>query len=155
MPDTILCPCCGAEMRQPPVNVRRYLTPQQCQIYDAVRHTMPEGISSEYLFAKLYGHRSDGGPLSGYALIRTQVRYLNIRLERFGVRLFSRGHHWMVRTTPQEGIQEVTPHKKLTDEQVRAIRADRRSNERVGLTYGISRQNVWQIRAGRTWKHVT
>lgn len=152
---TILCPCCGAEMRAAPANLRRYLTPQQCRIYDIVREAMPDGIGSEALFARLYGHRSDGGPVSGLALIRTQVRYLNVRLERFGVRLFSRGHHWMIRTSPRDGVQEPVPHKKLTEAQVRAIRADKRSCERVGLTYGISRQNVYQIRAGRTWKHVT
>ena len=141
-------------MRAPPVNMRRYLTSQQCRIYDIVRNAMPDGIGSEALFARLYGARSDGGPISGLSLIRTQVNYLNQRLERFGVRLFSRQQHWLIRVTPRENIQEPVPHKKLSEDQVRAIRVDKRSCERVGLTYGISRQNVHQIRAGLTWKHV-
>lgn len=141
-------------MRAAPANLRRYLTPQQCRIYDLVRDAMPEGIGNEALFARLYGHRSDGGPISGLSLIRTQVYYLNCRLKRFGVRVFSRQYQWMIRTSLINGIQEPMPRTKLTEDQVRAIRADRRSCERVGLTYGISRQNVYQIRAGRTWKHV-
>jgi hypothetical protein len=44
---------------------------------------------------------------------------------------------------------------KLTDEQVRAIRADPRSLRKIAAAYGISKGPVTAIKAGRSWSHVT
>jgi hypothetical protein len=44
---------------------------------------------------------------------------------------------------------------KLTDAQVRAIRADPRTNRVVCVDYGISSRNVSSIRLRQTWRHVS
>lgn len=44
---------------------------------------------------------------------------------------------------------------KLTEADVRAIRADRRSSRIIGADYGISGTNVLIIQRGEGWRHVT
>lgn len=46
------------------------------------------------------------------------------------------------------------PHAKLSEADVRAIRADQRSARIIAAEYGISRANVSMIRTRRTWRHV-
>ena len=60
---------------------------------------------------------------------------------------------WMTRKANQnkDQIGEKHPHSKLTTEQVRAIRKDTRSTAQIGAEYGVSRQTVRDILAGRTW----
>lgn len=43
---------------------------------------------------------------------------------------------------------------RLTEEQVRAIRLDMRSNSALGRTYGVHRKTIEYIRIRRTWKHL-
>lgn len=50
---------------------------------------------------------------------------------------------------------EVRPLAKLTEEQVRFIRADSRIQREIAESHGISRQLVGEIKAGKRWKHVT
>ena len=45
-------------------------------------------------------------------------------------------------------------HAKLTDDQVRAIRADTRSNKQIAADHGITPSNVYWVKTGATWKHV-
>lgn len=44
---------------------------------------------------------------------------------------------------------------RLTDEQVRAIRADRRTEREIAEAYGIHSTLAGQIRRRQAWKHVT
>jgi hypothetical protein len=46
-------------------------------------------------------------------------------------------------------------HAKITAEDVRAIRGDPRSGRKVAVGYGISPSNVYRIRSGTAWRHVT
>jgi len=46
------------------------------------------------------------------------------------------------------------PKAKLTDDQIRAIRADKRPCREVGKEYGVSGVNVVLIRNRKLWKHV-
>lgn len=43
---------------------------------------------------------------------------------------------------------------KLTDERVRSIRRDQRSDTVLGHIYGVSRMAIAYVRARRTWRHV-
>lgn len=43
---------------------------------------------------------------------------------------------------------------KLTEEQVRSIRADKRLHKEIAADYGISRATVTNIRARRIWQHL-
>ena len=43
---------------------------------------------------------------------------------------------------------------KLTDEQVRAIRTDHRTQHAIAQDYGISRTTVSKIKNGKLWKHL-
>lgn len=45
-------------------------------------------------------------------------------------------------------------YAKLDEDQVRAIRADKRIGKVIGPEYGISHRTVWDIKARRIWKHV-
>lgn len=44
---------------------------------------------------------------------------------------------------------------KLTDDDIRAIRASDEGLTACGRRFGITYQNVWMIQTGRTWRHVT
>jgi hypothetical protein len=46
------------------------------------------------------------------------------------------------------------PKAKLTPEQVLAIRAAVDSNKECAAKYGVTKENIYHIRTGRTWKHV-
>ncbi len=48
-----------------------------------------------------------------------------------------------------------SPARKLTDEQVRAIRRDPRKAHVVGPEYGVDRKTVWSIRNGKTYCDVS
>lgn len=49
---------------------------------------------------------------------------------------------------------EANPHSRLTEDQVKEIRASTGASERVGLLYGISGRNVRDIRNRKSWRHV-
>jgi hypothetical protein len=46
---------------------------------------------------------------------------------------------------------EKHPHAKLTEEQVRAIRADPRGSTTVSRAYGVTKSTIQNIRNGRSW----
>lgn len=46
------------------------------------------------------------------------------------------------------------PRAKLTEQDVLAIRADTRTQERIGQDYGLTQSSVQSIKARRTWMHV-
>ena len=50
---------------------------------------------------------------------------------------------------------ERVPNAKLTETQVRAIRADSRIGKVIGPEYGISHRTVWDIKRRKIWQHVT
>jgi hypothetical protein len=43
---------------------------------------------------------------------------------------------------------------KLTEADVRAIRASTESDTALAARYGIARENIWAARTRRTWKHI-
>ena len=43
---------------------------------------------------------------------------------------------------------------KLTDEKVRAIRADTRVNRLIAVDYGVTRRTIDRIKKGQDWKHL-
>lgn len=47
------------------------------------------------------------------------------------------------------------PFSKLTDADVRAIRASDLSHAELGRAYGVSRTNIGYIRSRKTWQHVS
>ena len=49
---------------------------------------------------------------------------------------------------------QMFPHTKLSADQVRAIRADRRIHREIAADYGIDRANVSYIKARKSWTHV-
>jgi hypothetical protein len=44
---------------------------------------------------------------------------------------------------------------KLTEDQVRAIRADQRCYSTIASEYGVTTANIYSIRKRRSWKHLT
>jgi len=50
---------------------------------------------------------------------------------------------------------ESLPFSKLTEDEVRAIRADTRAQVRIAAQYGIGQSAVSSIKRRETWKHVT
>lgn len=46
------------------------------------------------------------------------------------------------------------PRSKLTDDAVRAIRADRRLNKEIASDYGISASNISLIKTNKAWQHL-
>jgi len=44
---------------------------------------------------------------------------------------------------------------KLTEDDVRVIRASQESGAALGRRYGVSKENIYAIRNGQIWKHVT
>jgi hypothetical protein len=49
---------------------------------------------------------------------------------------------------------EMHPHAKLTEDQVRAIRADTRPKKTLARVFGVSRSAIQFIKNGRSWRHV-
>jgi hypothetical protein len=47
-----------------------------------------------------------------------------------------------------------TSYSKLTEDQVRAIRADSRSQSKIAADYGVVQQTVFDIKHHKTWKHL-
>lgn len=45
-------------------------------------------------------------------------------------------------------------HSKLTEDQVRAIRVDTRTQRVIAAEYGISQSNVGLIKTRKNWKHI-
>lgn len=43
---------------------------------------------------------------------------------------------------------------KLTDEKVKAIRADTRVNRLIAVDYGVTRRTIDRIKRGEGWKHL-
>jgi hypothetical protein len=43
---------------------------------------------------------------------------------------------------------------KLTDDDVRAIRASTKTHEQIGIEFGVHRATIHYIRARKTWKHI-
>lgn len=43
---------------------------------------------------------------------------------------------------------------KLTDEKVRAIRADARVHRLIAADYGVTRRTIDRIKKGQDWKHL-
>lgn len=58
--------------------------------------------------------------------------------------IFNYGNH--------EKGEQISPN--LSDDDVRAIRADQRPQTKIAAQYGISQSNVSQIKARKTWVHV-
>lgn len=50
---------------------------------------------------------------------------------------------------------EESPGAKLTAEQVRAVRADRRTHRRIAADYGVSHYAIQRIKSGKTWNSLT
>lgn len=48
-----------------------------------------------------------------------------------------------------------SPHAKLTDDDVRAIRASTEPSRATGRLYGVSHRTVLLIRRGEAWSHVS
>jgi predicted DNA-binding protein YlxM (UPF0122 family) len=46
------------------------------------------------------------------------------------------------------------PNTSLTEDQVRAIRADTRSLRKIATEYGISKSSVHDLKARKTWGHL-
>jgi hypothetical protein len=46
-------------------------------------------------------------------------------------------------------------HAKLTEDQVRAIRADTRTQREIAEQYGVTMPNVSHIKTYKSWKHVS
>jgi hypothetical protein len=42
----------------------------------------------------------------------------------------------------------------LKEQQVMEIRKDTRSSSKVAKDYGVSLTTIWDIRSGKTWKHL-
>lgn len=58
-------------------------------------------------------------------------------------------------TKGRAGVQGVKhPNAKLTEAQVRSIRADTRSQQRIASEYGLSQARVSVIKVGKAWKHL-
>lgn len=49
---------------------------------------------------------------------------------------------------------EQRPLAKLTEQNIRDIRASQETHVALAERFGVSFQNIARIRAGRTWKHV-
>jgi hypothetical protein len=43
---------------------------------------------------------------------------------------------------------------RLTEDQVRSIRADPRSNQELAPIYGVRWKTIWQVRRRDSWKHI-
>ena len=43
---------------------------------------------------------------------------------------------------------------KLTEADVRAIRQDNRSSYAIAPDYGVNHCTVWNVKAGKSWKHI-
>jgi hypothetical protein len=47
------------------------------------------------------------------------------------------------------------PNSKLSESKVRSIKSDQRSAHIIATEYNISPSLVYNIRSGKTWKHIT
>lgn len=61
-----------------------------------------------------------------------------------------RGHHGR-NSGGGRGSGLVHLHRKLTDDQIRAIRADRRKLREIASEYGVAVSTVWAIRRRASW----
>lgn len=66
-------------------------------------------------------------------------------------------HYVRVRRTGDAGTAAALPHagSKLTDDDIRAIRASDKRAVEIAFLYGISQATVSMIRNGKIWTHVT
>ena len=62
------------------------------------------------------------------------------------------GEHW--KHIPQKRSFPPIPHRKLTEESVRAIRSSTKTDQAWADSLGVSRQTVSDARTGRCWSHV-
>jgi hypothetical protein len=53
-----------------------------------------------------------------------------------------------------EGPRKALGPRKLTEDDVRAIRSCDASNNELATRFGVTAPNIWAIRENRTWKHV-
>lgn len=53
----------------------------------------------------------------------------------------------------RQAIGSKVGSSKLTEDQIAAIREDRRSQRRIGADYGVSHTTIWQIKTGQIWRH--
>ena len=51
-------------------------------------------------------------------------------------------------------VGEQSPRAKITDDDVRAIRASGLTQGALGKLYGISRQQIGNIQSGKSWSHI-
>jgi hypothetical protein len=58
------------------------------------------------------------------------------------------------RMPPGFSVGERNGHAKLTDEQVRAIRASKKSGRQLARELGVSAGAIHHIRQGRAWRHL-
>jgi hypothetical protein len=63
--------------------------------------------------------------------------------------------------TPADNVQDAIDrgirgrgNHKLTDKQIRAIRASKIGPKALGERYGVDRTSIWNIQTGKTWKNV-
>jgi hypothetical protein len=80
-----VCECCGQELPRPASLFDGLgLSPMQRRIAELVLRAGEYGISGARLFDALYADDPDGGPLTGLASLRVQVRNVNRKLAAVG-----------------------------------------------------------------------
>ena len=86
----VRCPCCegsGEIEEGAPVP----LSPMQLCIFDIVRKSK-YGVPGPALVDRVYADWADGGPINAYNSVQVQIRRLNDRLAKAGLRIASETH---------------------------------------------------------------
>lgn len=83
---TLCCPTCGHEIEQVPAKALREvpMPHQERTILDALAQAYPRPTTLEHLAHCLYGDRADGGPDTGYQVVRTRISHLRKVLSALG-----------------------------------------------------------------------
>lgn len=82
-----VCPCCGGDIGEAPSieRVREMITqPSRRVIFDLLAEVPGKAVHRDVIYRRLYGHRHDGGPISGETSIHVFMSILRRQLAPYG-----------------------------------------------------------------------
>ena len=91
------CPTCGHPLPTDQVLPGLHLSPRQTRIFNIVSRRTPAGISVWDLISLVYADDPDGGSECADITMRTQIYFINRKLESYGLRIKGGGGYRLMK----------------------------------------------------------